>query len=238
MIIELTGPPGSGKSLATRKMCAILSDLGKRVYYPREGEPRHHRYWQRFATGSRWLRRLAWTMVFLGRHARLVASTVLRQWGWPAPLREKLYLLWGFLSAGALDQALKNHAPAEAIVVYEEGLLQRGASLFSGVNEAGSIDVLTAYAEHVPMADLLISVEAPPDVCLQRVVRRGVRPKRTLDLDNESIQQFITNQCTTISRLMNIQHSKNVRVVTIDNSGSEDSLEKKLRDAVQTIICS
>lgn len=229
MIIELTGPPGVGKSSVTRALCRALIAEGKDVYYPREGEPRPHRYWRRSLPGTRTCRRALWTLIFLIRHAKLAATTIRLQVRWTASLREKLYLMWGFVSAGALDLVLRHDQPAGAIVILEEGLLQRGVSLFSSVKCSAGREVLERYVRDLPHVDLTLSVEASAETCLERICERNVRPKRTRGLATEDLRRFVLNQRATAVGLVELQRNQGASVVTVDNSKSMDCLAAQVR---------
>lgn len=190
MIVEFVGAPGAGKTTLLPIVAESLTAQGRRpatvveaarVYAARTLAGRAVRalapptlrdplLWQVF-TGLSALHRLAFCM----RHPALIRHVLASQRGRPpaAAARERRVLYWFFRTAGYY-QFLKRHRRAGEALLIDEGFVHRVVQLFSSSVEAPQPEAIAAYVRLLPRPDLIVVVDAGPDVCEGRVRRRGL----------------------------------------------------------------
>ncbi len=174
MIVEFAGLPGGGKTTLLHEVDRMLSQSGIEV---RSGAD-VRRSWihpeHRAATLPGRLRR-AGALVLRAPLLAVVAVTLIRS---PRPRAERWVAFRWFVVA--LEQHLAaSRVGDDVVVLIDEGMVQRTFLLFveaAGVSRGRLVD---RYRRRAPRADLVVLVDAEPDVALGRLRgrSRGVAPR-------------------------------------------------------------
>ena len=174
MIVEFAGLPGSGKTTLLEEVDRLLSQSGIDVRSGADARRAWIRPETRTAALPNRLRR-AGTLALHAPVVVVVAATLARS---PRPLRERWVAFRWFMVA--LEQHVAARAVGDDVVVLiDEGMVQRTFLVFveaAGVSRARSVE---RYRRRAPRSDLVVLVDADPEVALGRLEgrNRGVAPR-------------------------------------------------------------
>lgn len=235
LIIELTGTPGAGKTILLPTVADFLREQGWQAYTV-VGAAR--RFTQRTLPGAlisligpERLRQILLWQAFLAlstlhRFRFFAQRPALKPWlvqsqmqrPPSADVQKRKVLPWFFRLVGEYD-FLSHHAyPAEALL-FDDGLVHRVVHLFASDVETPDEEAIAHYLDFIPPPDLLIVVNAPLQVCKERVYQRGVwdhsRHKSPAELE-----QYLLHAEQTIHIALKLLKAKGWSIIEIDNSGT------------------
>lgn len=245
--VELIGPPGVGKTTVLKPLQRALEQRRREVCSPRQVPLMD--YHQRHGIGG--LRRgmeagayrlkglHRWMRPKLEKELTRHAFRGLREAAppWPAFIRLALQQgehaadtpalalerLRSFMDSAALTRAADN-LPGEAVVLFDEGLGQRGVSLGQHATDE---DVL-AYYRLMPPPDAVVLLVAPTEVIQQRLRER-----------NPSVTRFHTmveralRICELAAQACPVQ---GVPVLTVDATGAAGDTAARLAEELDAVF--
>jgi thymidylate kinase len=236
MIIEFIGTPGSGKTtlipvvtgylaqqaFSARTVVEASRDYTKRTFLGKHLQRLAPQKLQRFLL---WQTFLAYSLfhrlVFYRKHPHLIHQTLRAQYERPtgAEVKKRRVLPWFFHLAGYYEFLNHHIAPGEALIL-DEGFIHRVVQLFASDVETPCQEKIEAYIDLVPQPDLVVALHAPPEVCLQRVFKRGVWAQFHQKNPDE-ILRYITNAHQVVNIAVDHMKRKGWSMIEIDN-GSDD----------------
>ncbi len=188
VIVEFIGAPGAGKTTLIPAAIAAFQDQGLRAYTIVDAARPFARRTLLGATLTRlspdaWRRPLLWQLFyqasflhrysFFAKHPRLLGLVLTSQWRRPpaADSRNRRVLYWYFRQAGYYN-FLKTHARADEALIFDEGFIHRVVQLFASSVEVPEKEQIQTYVDSLPVPDLVVGIQAPPDVCQKRIYGR------------------------------------------------------------------
>lgn len=213
-VVEVVGMVGAGKSTLTSEMTNLLERRGYVVLTRVEAIRVAMRRSLVGSLCSRFVRsaarrdriliaayrlavRPAYIGVFAVRNLGLIRSVIgshALRWlpRWHRRTISKLLYRTG-ASVGFLSSRLRPHE----VLILEEGLHHRAVNLFSWDPNGVDAARVDSYVRAVPATDLVISVEAPPAVCVARARSRGL-PNRLESQSAIEPDRFLANAAEVI----------------------------------------
>jgi Ser/Thr protein kinase RdoA (MazF antagonist) len=253
MVIELAGPPGAGKTSLLPTVQHACEAVGLRPYTVEDaarvfaGRTAVGRVATRLPEPLR--RRVLWGIFSLGRAAgaaRLacrrpaMAFDVARtQWRRPAgaDVTERRVVHWYVRMAGAYEFLRRLGRSGEALII-DEGFVHRVVQLHASAIERPEPRRIARYVASLPPSDLLVVVDAPVDVCQQRVRARGVW-RRLRHRAGEDIDRFVSNAHLAVALAVAALRGGVQPMVEIDNAEdlahAEITLKERLEDVLSGI---
>jgi thymidylate kinase len=236
MIIEMVGAPGAGKTTllaaiedgcravgltpvtvaAAARPFAARSILGRfaRLAVPARLEPRALWGVFRIETGWHTLR----AMIERPALTRHVLSSQRRRPS-AADARGRRVVYWYLRTMGSRRFLLARAQEGEVIVL-DEGFVHRAVQLHASVVESPTTDQIAAYVAALPRPDLLVHVDASPDVCERRVHDRGVWAR----LDHRTpaeIRRFVHHAHETVALVRGELDRRGWAVIDVDNGAAD-----------------
>lgn len=236
LLVELAGTPGSGKTTARSGVHQALRQEGWQPFAPEEGGRAlaHRTVLGRGVAklpGERLRHFLAWRVYLLYRwlgagramlrHPRHFLWLLGYQRRRPPAARTapRRVIHWYLRMAGA-QELYRRHARAGEAIVFDEGYLHRVVQLFSSAVDRAAEADLRRHLDAVPRPDLLVRMEAPARVCLDRIRERGIW-ERAADLSDEDLDRFIHNAEHVIRDAVAHARASGWNVVTVENSSAD-----------------
>lgn len=196
MIVEFMGLPGSGKTRLHRVARKVIEDGGYSVWDPDEIWNSIRKHKGKFDTNAitRTLKlatrmalelfaQLPQFLRFCFRHFTFVFGIFWIALRNANNIRSR-FLLVKYLLIDICQYAdIRDHNGEEKIVLIDEGFMQHIFTNLVQTSHNTDIQKVRWYIENAPLPDLLIYVPATPEICLQRMRKRGL-PHR---LQHESI---------------------------------------------------
>lgn len=250
-VVEFVGAPGSGKTtLAT----LVRDDLVRRGVEASTVVDAARRHAEVTALGrrlapipsARLRRAVLWQVFYAGasvdalRFARArseLRKCVLRsQRARPLPLRRKAHTLFWFFQLGGRIRFLESTSRGREVLVVDDGFLHRASHLFASHVDHPRRSEVTRYVALVPPAELVVHVTAPDDVCLRRVVDRGVW-RHSRHLGPDELAPIIRASQRAGEWAVAAARSRDVPVVTVSNAhdGPEHALSV-VREALDALV--
>ncbi len=248
VIVEFIGAPGVGKTTLIPAAIAAFQEQGLRAYTTVEAA---RPFARRTLLGAiltrlspaRWQRPLLWQLFyqtsflhrfsFFAKHPRLLKLVLGSQWRRPpaADGRKRRVLYWYFRQTGYYD-FLKAHALADEVLIFDEGFIHRVVQLFASSVEVPRIEKIQSYVDLLPVPDLVIGIQAPPDVCQERIYSRGLW-QRFSDKQPEEMSRFVAHAHEAVNLTMETIKKDRWPILEIDNSSDDPAkaaaqLQRKL----------
>ena len=246
MIVEFIGTPGAGKSTLLPTVIEILQNEGgkalthvaaSRLYAQRTfpgkaicrllpGPLHRSLLWQVFYRLS-----ILYRLRFLIKHLRLCWQVLRSQSLRPASadIKQRKVLSWFFRVAGYYE-FLRAYAQPNEALIFDEGFIHRVVQLHvSGMEEPDPSQIVT-YVDLLPKPDVVIYVQAQPEVCEQRIYGRGLW-ERFRHKPPQEISRFVANAHQVV--ILAVEHIKQKGWLVIEVDNSSDNLvasKMQLRD--------
>ena len=134
-----------------------------------------------------------------------------------AHARERRVLHWLVRAIGAA-QFLNPRIEENRVVVVDEGVIHRTVQLFTSPFEPADRGAISRYVAQVPHPDVVVIVEAPPDVCAERAIARGGRDQWGWSEDGD-VRAYVSNAHEAIQLTSRALRTEGVPVVVIDSAG-------------------
>lgn len=235
MIIELIGSSGAGKSTITPIVREFFQQHGANVYLRRDAarmcmERLPVGRLVRFMPGQirdHVIKRVYWNLHrwqenrFKQQHPELIRyvqeTQRLRP---PESLVQQRNVLPSFRKLMGHYGLLTTMKRPGDVLIFDEGFVHRVIALHVSPVEAPPIETITTYLDLVPRSDLVIYVKTPPDVCIQRVKKRG--PASFLaSMHDEHMALFFKNMQIVIQLAVSYIQQKGWTVIEVDNSQND-----------------
>lgn len=137
-----------------------------------------------------------------------------------APL-EKFYTLRNVLKRVGIHEIVRRREAGQQVILIDEGVLQSAHSLFVHVSAQVKADQLSAFADLVPLPDVIVYLRQPETLLIDRTLKRG--HKRIPDGSSDSVSRFIRQAIAMFdelarfpaiaSRLLVVDGSQSVKMV-------------------------
>ena len=230
VIVELTGPPGAGKSTIATMMQHLLQEWGVHAL------PAEESGWatlRRMGQRGPLRRAKGWHgMWFALEHPLLAWAVLSAQVGRPIPLRHRYWVLSWFFKTGGLRRFLNRHLAADEAAIFDEGLVQHTVMLLASDRESPSGEAIACYLQRLPPPDLLIALKVPPALCMERLVGRPL-PQRVRDIGPEVLSPFVRHAAEAVDSAVGQARRLGWPLVVIDNTAPLAELRAAVRAAVR-----
>ena len=106
------------------------------------------------------------------------------------------------------------------VLIFDEGFVHRVIALHVSPVETPPIETMSTYLDLIPRSDLVIHVKTPPEICIQRVKKRG--PASFLvNMHEEHMARFFKNMQIVIHQAVSHIQQKGWPVIEVDNSHND-----------------
>jgi len=145
----------------------------------------------------------------------------------------------GFLSLMGAYETLLSRGKASGAILLDEGFIQRVVQLTASECEVPEAKTINTYLDLLPRTDLVIYINTPVSLCLDRVYTRGVwghlRHKSP-----EEIARFVTNAHHGVELAVQAILERGWPLVEVRNTDplewTEGSLQQQIYEAVTRIL--
>ena len=243
MIIEFTGPSGSGKSTLASLAREQLAARGREV--PLAGDMirsyiyRHSRLGgivRLIPTTPRarvlwYFYRFYYAKVLLGafeegyQDAWVAFRSGLTRLSYTNPGDHTRVKAW-VEEVASEYMLLREALPDTATFLWEEGIAHRAINLFANTSSGVEVDQLRRFVASWPFPDAIVEVAAAAEVCLHRILRRGLS-SRLLGKADQEIIAFLRNSETVVHEIVEEAKKRNVKILRFaNNRGSLGALTR------------
>jgi len=227
MMIELAGASGAGKSTIADLVQGLLQEKGVQAL---PAEEAGRAILRRMKWRTPWRAVKAWQgLRFSLEHPSLVWIALAAQWGRPIPWHHRRLALRWFLRTGGLYHFFRCHLQPNEAVVFGEGLVHRTVSLFTSDQESPAAEAVARYVQRLPRSDLLIVLDVPPAVCVERLKGRALLGQRLQGLGAETLSPFVEHAAEAVTLAVNEARRDNWPLLVIDNTAPLAQVQEKLR---------
>ena len=245
-IVELVGPPGSGKSLAVHLLGEVLRS---RRYEVLTHSDVRGRCLDRTLAGRlssalapRPLRRIARALAyrlayavevmrFMGGRPRLASRVLRGQVVRRVPLRERALALGAFCDAIVWWGLCGRRAAPGEILLLDEGFLQRAVNLFASRTERPDARKIRRYVALAPRARLAVYLRSPEGLCVERVRLRGILPDRLAGDAGAGLLRFVAHAREAVEIAAGAARLAGHQVIEVENTGDRLALGESLSRA-------
>jgi hypothetical protein len=239
MIIEMVGAPGAGKTTllagieggcravgltpvtvsAAARPFAARTIFGRLVRLTVPARLERQALWGVFRIETGWhtlramIDRPALTRHVLRSQRRRPAA---------ADARGRRVVYWYLRTMGSRRFLLARARKGE-VIVFDEGFVHRAVQLHSSVVESPTPEQIASYVAALPRPDLVVHVDASPDVCERRVQDRGVWAR----LDHRSpaeIRRFVQHAHETVALVRGELDRRGWAVIAVDNDAADPAV--------------
>jgi broad-specificity NMP kinase len=198
MIIEFVGLPGSGKTTLYRRARQMLDNAGFQLWTPYRlwtndvatlappGHARKNGATPRKLSHMPRLSRVATRLQDLRANRVLVRWVLARILSSKQPWKYKAYAARLFLTSLADRCFAQRRSVPDEIVLFPEGVVHRGLSVFMHSSKAVNVEAIRHYVSAIPLPDVLIVLQADPNIVLERTRARRNGTSRRMRLNSES----------------------------------------------------
>ncbi len=244
MIVEFLGNSGAGKSTLVSALIRLWRDDGVTVMSVTDAI---HHYMRQTVVGravcslapDAWQGPILWrvfartvarwhTAAFIAGHRELARYVWASQRRRPIPRRHRRLILRLFFNMAGQHHFFQAHRRPGEVIVFDEGFVHRAVHLFVSPAEQPDPGRIVAYLERIPRPDLLVLVQAPPDVCLARISARGLQV-RLRGLDAEATARFVAHAGQVVDVAARYLVADGVEVVAVENIGDIETSVARLR---------
>jgi thymidylate kinase len=236
MIVELIGAPGAGKTTLLPVVLGFFQAHDCRAYTVVEAARPFARrtVWGKIVLGLAplaWQRPLLWRVFyylsvvyrlkFVVWHWQLIQLVLAAQSRRPAAadVRQRQVLPWFFRQAGYYE-VVQSLIQPDDVLVFDEGFIHRVVQLFTSSVENPGEEQIAAYVNLLPQPDLVVFIQASPDVCEKRIYARGLW-QRAQHKDAAEIAQFVVHAHQAVDLAVAQARRRGWLVVEVDNSGND-----------------
>jgi len=176
---------------------------------------------------------------FAVRHPRLTRFVIRSQARRPIPWQHRWLILRLFFEMIGHYAFLRHRVESGQIVVLDEGFVHRVVHLTVSASEQPDTEGVIAYLELIPRPDLVVGVQAPLDLCLERIHSRGLQA-RLRDRPAHEVACFLAHADQVVSIVF--QYLQDARWDTIIVSNDADlataatDMQNKLADRLPQIV--
>jgi thymidylate kinase len=259
LCVEIMGLPGAGKSTFFKAAVEQWERSGIRVFH-RENEPLDRRLLSRYleknypGSCDRPVRRIrkyvqhaligrvyrsartesAACRAFVFGHTEFVAWVLRLHVARAIPEQRKKYALGLYLDSFAHYEAARSVMEDRDVLLTDPGLIQRGIALLGyGTAEASQHD-LHEYLRLAPRPDLVISVEAPRAVCLDRLKERDL-PERLRGLSEAEAAVFLSTCHMYLSMAKKWLRERGIALIELEHNGPMQPALEKMQAEINRI---
>ena len=245
MFIEMLGMVGAGKTTIALTLKNLLQDrefivlsLSEAIAYSLE-RSFVGRFICRFISSVRWRRRILrglymyglrtiYKSCFIRANPKLTWEVYKSQIDRKIPWWHRRIILNLFFEIGTGYQFVLNRLHSNEVVVLEEGLFHRAVNLYAWEIKPLDDDRLLTYFNLLPTSGLVVFVQAPAGLCVERVKERGY-PSRLRRKDPATIARFMDNAAQIIQVASIFLSTDDRRVIEVDNSGGLEASSEHLQ---------
>ena len=233
MIVEFLGNSGAGKSTLVPASIQFWRDKGLTAMSVTEAI---HHHMRRTVLGRVvcWLAPRAWqgpilwrvfshttaklhSAAFALRHVQLTRHVLASQLRRKIPRQHRRLILRLFFNMAGQRHFFESRSRPGEIIVFDEGFVHRAVHLFVSESERPDPKRVLAYLELVPRSDLVILVQAPLKVCLERIYERGLQV-RLRGLKAEEVARFVEHAEEVINIASQYINKAGWQVIEVENN--------------------
>jgi thymidylate kinase len=236
MIVELIGPPGAGKTTLLPTVIEIFREMDMRAFTvvdaarPFARRTLLGRVVQRLPL-SRWRPKVLWQIFsrlsllnrlkFIRKHPNLIWQVKKSQSRRPlgSDVRKRKVLYWFFRLIGYYE-LLTAYIKPDEVVVFDEGFLHRVVQLFSSSVEEPSKNLIVGYIDLLPPPDIIVLIQASPEVCEKRIYKRGLW-ERLSHKNQDEISHFVVNAHMAINLAITHCRHKGWTIIEVNNDQND-----------------
>jgi len=242
--IEFAGLVGSGKSTLAARVRQRLTSLGYSTYSPSEAV-RATLDRDPFARFARWFLHgdggyIRWLIIFTTiqftfRHPRLIWQ-VYRSNESRSHLTDdhRRRIIRYFFKVAGLYWRLGSQLGNETYVIADEGFFHRAINLFAWANLPLPSTRIQAYFHHIPFVDMVVRVNAPVAVCIERAVQRGL-PVSLLSRNTDMVMRFMENSEEILDAAVEGLKKKHIPLVEVWNTDDLQEAEDQLIEMIDDL---
>jgi thymidylate kinase len=242
MIIEFIGAPGSGKTTFVPVLRDFLAEKG---YSANEVLDAARPFAQKTIPGKivnsilpgKLKRFFLWQIFYLfsfinraefsRTHNTLLGSVLTYQSRRPITKSDKKHVLRWFIHLTGYYQFFTKYLEPKEVLIFDEGFVHRVVQLFSSENEAVDFNAIKEYLNSIPKPDLVVFINAPEEICVERVFSRGVWD-RFREKDPQDTLLFLNRAWEIVNFSIETLREKNWNIVEVHN-GNTNILNNKHR---------
>lgn len=240
MLIEFAGCSGAGKTtLSKRVLAALLARDHHGVYSPDEVARATRTAWLQNLTLRNILLNFAllpWFVCTLFKHLRLYgfAFRVICRDG--AGILDRVNRIRSTMRLLSCDAMLRNRGTPTQLTLVDEGVIACAQNMFSFAHSGSSPnwDEVRRFAKLAPVPDLIIHVDIPFELAVERAMKRSDPPIRRGHAANR-FENFVSS-ALAVSKTLTGSPEFEGRVLTVLNGDSSPESPCKLTDQIVEFI--